>query len=508
MAAPPALCRSGRHRTTIYLFLALILLNGLPAPPGARSGQQVLAQQKPAGTKSAPAKKKSTARKKSTSPKTSASTVDTLAAKQLSVRGDSLAQRDSVAPAPAHRDTVVVTADSTTLLLVSTAPDTARPVPLASQDTARTKEAHPQDSPVDRGFLLRTLDGKAELRIRGSVRLHGVLDLNGLQSQSNFNTYLIPVGDANKGKARFTMNARQTRIGLDATRKLDIGELFARVEADFLGSGDVLRLRHAYMTYENFLFGQTWSVFGDLTSIPGTVDLDGPNSSVSERTVQIRYGSTFTEGLIWDASVESPVVGVAVPDSVVVEPPFQSFPDFVFRTRYFGEWGHVQIAAVMRSITVTMVSGEIEPRLGYGFLLSGRMYLGGSTPHRILYQGVWGKGISRFIGALSNQNIDVIYDPVTLEPHLFPVSGGYVSYAREWSPGFLSYFTVGLLRATDLTHLPDEGFRNSHYLSANFFWDFYPGAKLGAEYSWGRRENKDGAYGVANRFSFIAQYDF
>src|SRR5512140_2859823 len=79
-------------------------------------------------------------------------------------------------------DTVAVKKDTTQLLLVTAVPDTTAKPP----DTVRVQEAHPQDSPIDRGFLIRTSDGSAELRIRGSVRLNGIYDFNGLQSQSTF----------------------------------------------------------------------------------------------------------------------------------------------------------------------------------------------------------------------------------------------------------------------------------------------------------------------------------
>ena len=52
---------------------------------------------------------------------------------------------------------------------------------IIDNDTIMVKEVHPQDSPEDRGFLITSTDGKAQLRIRGSVRLNGVYDLNGLQ---------------------------------------------------------------------------------------------------------------------------------------------------------------------------------------------------------------------------------------------------------------------------------------------------------------------------------------
>ena len=455
----------------------------------------------------------------------------TVPARQIRIEGNRLvpAKRDSLTMkrdtlatksdrlVPVKRDSLRATGDtlatksdslasrtSTQILLVTTAPDSSEQLP----DSARAAEAHPQDTRADRGFMIRTGDGKSELRIIGSVRLNGVYDFNGLQTAANFNTYAIPVGDANKQEARFQMSAGQTRLGLEATRQASFGDMFVKVETDFLGGADALRLRHAYGTVKRFLFGQTWSTFGDLTSLPLTVDLDGPNSSVSVRTVQIRYIGTIDSTLMWDAAIESPSVEAAIPDSAGQEPSFQSFPDVTGRVRKFGTWGHVQLAGVLRSISVKNPDGDLDALIGYGFLVSGRMYLWGSRPHRILYQLVAGRAISRFITALSGEGLDLVYNAATKTVEATGSFGGYVSYAREWTPSLLSYLTAGFIRITNIDILPDDAFKASQYISANLFWDIAPGLRLGVEYAWGRRENKNGDDGIANRLSFIVRYDF
>jgi len=430
---------------------------------------------------------------------------DSLAANgdSLAIKADRLvsARRDSLT---AMRDTLAAKRDTTQLLLVTTAPDTI--VELA--DTVRSKEAHPQDSPADRGFLIRTGDGKSELRLIGSVRLNGVYDFNGLQTAANFNTYAIPVGDANKHEARFQMSAAQTRLALEVTRKATVGEIFVKVETDFLGPSDALRLRHAYGTLDRVLLGQTWSTFGDLKSLPLTVDLDGPNSSVSVRTVQVRYMGTIDSTLTWDAAIESPSVEAAIPDSVIQQPAFQNFPDVIGRVRKSGTWGHVQLAGVLRNISVRNPNGELDVLTGYGFLVSGRVYFGGSRPHGILYQLVGGRGISRFITAFSGEGLDLTYNAEEEAVDLTGSTGGYVSYAREWTPSMWSYLTAGFVRISNIDNLPDDAFRSSQYISANLFWDLAPGMRLGVEYAWGRRENKNGDDGTANRVSFLMRYDF
>ncbi len=403
-------------------------------------------------------------------------------------------------------DSLAARQDSSSLAAVSAVADST----VITPDSVQVQEAHPQDSPVNRGFLIRTIDGSAELRIRGSVRLNGIVDFKGLQSQSTFNTYEIPVAEASSSETRYQMYAGQTRLGFEATQKAGFGDIFTKVETDFLGISSTLRLRHAYAGVYRFLFGQTWSTFADLTAIPLTVDLDGPNGSVSERTVQIRYSDHIGEGLSWDVSIESPNLEVTVPDSLQLGPTFQSFPDVVGRIRKSGGWGHVQLAGVVRSISTNAFGPTTSSatRVGYGLLLSGRVYLGGKTPHRILFELVAGKAISRYIGTLARKGLDVVYDPATGSIDLIPATGGYLSYARQWTSSLLSYLTTGFVRVGNVKSQSGDAFRFSRYVSGNVFWDAAPGTRLGVEYSWGLRENKDYANGTAGRISFILMYDF
>jgi len=417
-------------------------------------------------------------------------------------RADSAVVRQDTAGV--RQDSSAAQRDTTKLLLVAAGSDSAE----KARDSVRAQDAHPQDSPIDRGFLIRTADGSAELRIRGSVRLNGILDFKGLQTQSTFNTYEIPVGEGSSNEPRFQMSGSQTRLGLEATRRAGFGDIFVKVETDFLGLSNTLRLRHAYASLYHFLFGQTWSTFADLTAIPLTVDLDGPNGSVSERTVQIRYSNRLTEGLSWDVAIESPNLEITVSDSVTSEPTFQSFPDLIGRVRTSGDWGHIQMSGVVRSISTNALSGNQAARVGFGILVSGRIYFSGNVPHRLLFQIVGGRAVSRYIGTLAKKGLDVVYDPLNGVTHLVPSIGGYVSYARQWTPKLLSYVTAGFVRVGNLEEQPDQAFRFSRYVSGNVFWDVAPGTRIGAEYSWGLRENKDGAHGTASRFSFILLYDF
>ena len=91
-----------------------------------------------------------------------------------------------------------------------------------------------------------TPDGRNSLRLRGSIRLNGGYDFNGLLGKSTFSTVDIPVTAADTGETSFFMQAAQTRFGIDITQDTPVGEGFLRVEMDFLGAGNTARLRHAY----------------------------------------------------------------------------------------------------------------------------------------------------------------------------------------------------------------------------------------------------------------------
>lgn len=398
-------------------------------------------------------------------------------------------------------DTSRTAKDSTAVVVMMEVPDTL----LTELDTLKAQEYHPQDSPVDRGFLIVTSDGTSELRIRGSIRLTGINDYNGLQSQANFSTYDIPVGEANKAEPRFMMDAGQTRFGIEATRETGIGDVFMRLEGDFVGV-ERFRLRHAYGMTEFFLIGKTWSTFGDVQSIPLTIDLDGPNSSVAERTVQIRFRNEVSNTLSWAIALESPNVGISTPDSLQLEPVYQSFPDIVGRVGVRRTWGHLHLSAIVRSITVKDVRNEIQYLTGYGGLVSGSIRLGGNN--RLFFQAVAGDAISSFIAALANAGLDAVFNPLTQKFETVRSMGGFLSVYHSWTDALVSHLTFGITNVVNEGYQGGEEFNTSQYVSANLFWDVAAGTRAGVEYSWGRRENKNGSDGTANRLSFIASYDF
>ncbi len=375
-------------------------------------------------------------------------------------------------------------------------------------DSVKIYDKHPQDFPPNSGFIIKSADGESFFRIKGSIRLNGAYDFNGLQSKSTFSTYDIPVGDENANEPRFFMSAYQSRFALEIYKYTIIGNVFAKIEADFQGTNNNLRLRLAYAVIENFLLGRAWSVFGDPEAIPKTVDKDGPNSSVTEKAVQVRFEPPGKNNWRYAFALETPNPDISNPDTIEISPYFQSFPDVTSRIElaFKKSGGHIQLASVFRSITVRDLNDEIQALAGYGGLFSGRIILHKNNTFN--FQAVGGKGISSYIKSLTGEGLDAVYDYQENMYKLLPSYGGFISYNHQFSKVITAQITPGITYIQNLDSQPGNAFKYSFYFSGNMFLNFSKIINLGLEYSFGVRVNKDNERGNANRISFISVVDF
>ena len=397
-----------------------------------------------------------------------------------------------------------VRADTTTLVSDSLVgrPDTV------GADTTHKREVSAQDSPEDRGLVIRTEDRELQLRILGSIRVFGSYDFEGLPRADAFSPLEIAVPNAD-GVDRFYMDARQTRVGFEATwRKPNSAHwLFARIEADFAGTGNTFRLRHAYIRIDDnrLVLGQTWTAFTDITAVPLTVDLDGPASSITQRSVQVRYAHDIAQGLTLAGSIESPSVDVLSAQGSG-DASYQSIPDVIGQVRYARTGLRVQGAAVLR-----MLSAEVDPESRERVVGSGIMgsVLWQPRPGRTFTaQVVSGRGISRYITGLSGRGLDLVLDPVENSFVAPRVRGAYVSYSFNPRPLVTLNAILGGLWAPAEDFYPPDAYHRGGTLALNTFFPFFSGTLVGFEGVYGWRRNLDGQTGSAFRLQARATYDF
>ncbi|PTT09501.1 hypothetical protein DBR27_06765, partial [Flavobacterium sp. HMWF030] len=108
-----------------------------------------------------------------------------------------------------------------------------------------------------------TLNGKPKVtaRLMGRLKLNGMYDIKG--SLSGNSSFLIHKNDVTGTDIpAFSMDMRQSQLRFVSTIQLNNGkEIKSMLEADFEGANNTsqFRLRHAYINYDHWTVGQTWS---------------------------------------------------------------------------------------------------------------------------------------------------------------------------------------------------------------------------------------------------------
>ena len=385
---------------------------------------------------------------------------------------------------------------------------TGGPADQFKADSLVKGEFSPLDIGKDRGLYIVTADRKMQLRILGSVRFSALYDMVEIPVKKTFNTYYILTGDNNVKVPNYYNSLNETRIGFEITRILETQNVFVRLETDFNGSQGQFRIRHAYGQLGNFLVGQTWSLFSNVTSSPAMVNNDGPTGSVTLRTPQLRYSGQGKRGISWAVALEYSRPDLTVDDfdtsgiSIV-----QLIPDLTGRFVWEGNLGVVQLSAVINAISKKDPSNEITNTFGIGGSLSGTVDIPGN--HELLYQFTYGKSISHFISTFSGTGNDAVFNPETKEFESLLSFGGFLSYGIDWRViKLVSHLSIGYAQLSNKDFQPDDSFRNSLSLSIDSFWRFAEGARLGAELIYGQRWDKSGATGQATRISTLFYYDF
>lgn len=322
----------------------------------------------------------------------------------------------------------------------------------------------------------------------------------------------IPVGGADEG-TDMDAHAQFSRLWFATDTALDSGDkLRSYFEFDLFGGSlgnEVatntygVTVRHAFLSWNKWLAGQTWSNFQDAAALPDAVDFIGPTEgTVFVRQAQIRY----TNGP-WSVSAENPetILTPYLGNAGRITSDDNSVPDFTVRYMKRGDWGHFGIAGIVRQIKYEHIADAIDDSAtGYGVSVSGKVNLGANDDIRYMLTG--GEGIGRYVGlAINNDGVlDAGGDIDTLG-----LLSGFVAWRHAFSPTFrtnLFYSRADFDNDEDLTGLGIT--KTVHSVHANAIWSPLPKLDLGVELIWGERELESGVDGELRRLHFHAKYNF
>jgi hypothetical protein len=305
------------------------------------------------------------------------------------------------------------------------------------------------------------------------------------------------------------MHARQTRINFSTDTKQGEHKIKTYIEMDFMvtavpGGDERIsnsyspRLRHAFISFDNWLFGQTWSTFQNVSSLPETVDFIGnTDAGIFIRQPQIRY----TAGDLQFA-IENPETTVTdgAGDRVVTSD--NTLPDFV--ARYNLTSGDMSLVGAVLLRQMTMDQGGVDDsELGFGISVTGKVMLGKDD---IRFGVNTGSGMGRYIG-LNVASGAIVNASNQLDA--IGSTGLFASFRHHWNDSWRSNFSYSAIMIDNDVALSGNGAtKNTSSLRVNALVDAAKNMTLGAELALANRELESGSDGDLTRLQFMAMYKF
>ncbi|QQD21897.1 porin [Oceanospirillaceae bacterium ASx5O] len=311
-----------------------------------------------------------------------------------------------------------------------------------------------------------------------------------------------PVGGANDS-ASFDMHAKTSRFNFKTVTTLDNGEkVTAFVEMDFLsGGGNEIvsnsynpRLRHAFFSYNNLTFGQTWSTFMNVGALPETVDFIG----VSEGTVFARQSQVrYTMGNL-QLSLENPENTVTTRTGSTDD---AEMPDLIARYNIQSGDHSFSVAGIVRELADDDGAGNRESAMGFGANVAGVLKFGANDLKFSVTHGQ----VARYVGlAAAADSIIVSSD---IEPT--DVTAAFVAYRHFWNPKLRSTVAYSMLQADyDNDTVASALVEKSNSARINLMYSPVKEVTYGVEYSNAKLEQVDGTDGSMDRLQFTAKYSF
>lgn len=363
-----------------------------------------------------------------------------------------------------------------------------------------------------------------EMARRHSYKFGGYVKLDALYSDfgdgavsgdSAGRDFYLPATIPNGGAGResyLDFHAQETRVNFTSNHDLDSGvRLGTFVEFDFMLSdtGDERvsnsyqpRLRHAFFTWDGWLFGQTWTTFQNVGALPENLDFIGPaESTIFVRQAQVRYSRGP-----WQLALENPETSLTPyggGNRIVTDD--GRYPDLVARYNLDRDWGSFTVSAILRELRYENAAAGIDDATaGYGVSLSGVVKAGARDDFRWMLSS--GRGLGRYLG-LNTADGAVLAADGRLQA--IDSTGLFGSYRHFWSTRWRSNLTLGYLTVDNDIALTGTGVsRDAGSLHLNLIYSPQPQLDLGVEFLYAERAIESGDEGDLQRLQFSARYAY
>jgi len=375
--------------------------------------------------------------------------------------------------------------------------------------------------------------GKTKVNLGGYVKLDIIFSRfsDGPVAQSTIRDFYVPSGTpivpiGARQHSYLDFSAKETRLWLGTQTDFGQHQLGSYVEIDFI-SGQIPQvvvisgaeatattgtkiatnaynpaLRRAYITFDNWLFGQDWSTFQNTDVFPDTIDFIGPTEgTIFVRQPQVR----FTYGGL-QLALETPETTVYPFRGAAAAKTDDNFlPDFVARYNLKAGFGDFAFAGLARMLKdVNSIGAVDDSTFGWGVSASGKIPVLGKDDIRFMCTG--GRGTGRYLGLFTigdaavtgSNNLESVW-----------VFDGFAAYRHVWNEEWRSNVFVSGISGFSLGQfLGGTATRGTVSATANLLYSPVTKLTLGGEFRFAERTELTGNSGNLLRFQMSAKYYF
>lgn len=360
----------------------------------------------------------------------------------------------------------------------------------------------------------------AAFEIYGFVQTDYVQDFNRVNPawDDTLRPSRIPTTEGQFGDdGQAIIGIRQSRFGVRGNVPVGQDRLRTQFEFDLFGVGvdegqTTIRVRHVYGAWGNWLIGQTNSTFMDIDIFPNVVDYWGPAGMVFVRNPQIRWTPTESFAL----ALEKPSDDIDAGQFRTVDPGLanfqadEEFPDVTAHYRRSGDWGHFQIAGILRKVGVENIANPADvverDDTGWGVNLTSSIRFG--ERDKLLVGIVHGDSIASYMNDGGVDMAPTTAVPTTADAGAVPLLGISVYFDHYWSSAWSTSFGYSSTEVDNLEGQEPSAFDKGEYFSANVLHTPAENMLVGAEVLWGQRTDFGGASGDDVRIQFSFKYNF
>ena len=359
-----------------------------------------------------------------------------------------------------------------------------------------------QAKPAAPASVLSSLKSKsgADVSIYGSIRGDANYIIKG--ADNDFNSAHTSKEEASD-KLRAT--AKVTRLGLDFNTPVGDNKVGGKVEVDFASldnaKSENLRIRHAYLTLNNWLFGQTTSSFASVHA-PEMIDYNTNigGSGASARVPQVRYSQKLAPATQLFVSAEEG-------NSKATKDGDLSYRLPVLTAKVTQGFAEGKGLASARALVEHYKSEAAnDDKTGWGAALGANYQV--AEPLKVSADVAYMKGNSNHLYG-SNSAYSVVGNSIEQNEAVAVQVGATYNF----SPKLRSTLAYGALFAddgTDYARAANNAGANEKVQQAwiNFIYSPVKPLDLGVEYINGKRDTFAGNSYKDNRVGLMAKYSF